>query len=66
MFSNQACINSSFLLPNNEHYCCTSKNHGIDIELAEKVFAIIAIIKNNSLKTIVSNKLLRILLNINF
>ncbi|CAD7081549.1 unnamed protein product [Hermetia illucens] len=53
IFKSQACINGSCLLPNDEHYCCTSKHHGIDIAAAEEIFKNIRRIENESLKQII-------------
>lgn len=50
-----ACINASFLLPDDEHYSCSSKHHGVDLQLAEVGFRIIARIENESLKSVVSS-----------
>lgn len=54
IFKNQACINASFLLENNEHYGCTSKHHGVNIDAAEKTFEFIRKVENPSIKQIVS------------
>lgn len=53
VFRSQSCINSSFLLANEEHYCCTPKHHGIDMSKAENVFAEIARIENETITDIV-------------
>jgi hypothetical protein len=56
VFSSQACLNCSFLLPNDEHYCCTSRNHGVSLPLAEQCFAAIAQVENISIKELVSTE----------
>jgi E3 ubiquitin-protein ligase HERC4 len=56
VFSSQACLNCSFLLPNDEHYCCTLRNHGVCLPLAEQCFAAIAQGENNSIKELVSTE----------
>lgn len=48
------CINGSFLLPNNKHFCCTSKHHGIDIVQAQACFSAIARVEHPSIIDIVS------------
>ncbi|KAL0272513.1 UNVERIFIED_CONTAM: hypothetical protein PYX00_005450 [Menopon gallinae] len=53
VFRSQSCINSSFLLSNEEHYCCTPKHHGIDIIKAENVFSEIARIENQSITDVI-------------
>ncbi|KAK3089327.1 hypothetical protein FSP39_002760 [Pinctada imbricata] len=32
IFSSAACLNASFLLPDEEHYGCSSKKHGLDMD----------------------------------
>lgn len=53
VFKSLACINGSFLMPNEEHYCCTSKRHGIDIDAAELAFSTIGKIENDSMRGLV-------------
>ncbi|KRT83036.1 Regulator of chromosome condensation repeat containing protein [Oryctes borbonicus] len=53
IFKSLSCLNGSFLLANDEHYYCTSKHHGIDVDLAEKTFNIIAKFENETLKNLV-------------
>lgn len=54
VFRSLASINGSFLLPNEEHYYCTSKHHGLDLHSAEKTFALIARTDHSSVKELVS------------
>lgn len=54
IFSSQACINCSFLLPQNEHFCCTSKHHGVDVSFAEQCFQILSTVANESIQRLVS------------
>lgn len=56
VFSSQACINCSFLLPNDEHYCCMSRRHGVDLPLAEQCFSAIGRVENSSIKELVSTE----------
>lgn len=53
VFKSLACINASFLLPNGEHYCCTSKHHGLNLEAAEKGFSWIGKIENDSVRELI-------------
>lgn len=54
VFRSLACLNGSFLLANEQHYYCTSKHHGVDLEMAEKTFTLIARCENSSIKDLVS------------
>ena len=56
IFSSQACLNCSFLLPNDEHYCCTLRNHGVSLPLVEQCFSAIGQVENNSVKELVSTE----------
>lgn len=53
IFKHLSCMNASFLLDNNKHFCCTSKHHGINVELAETTFDAIRKIEHESLKHLV-------------
>ncbi|KAI4456139.1 ubiquitin-protein ligase e3a-related [Holotrichia oblita] len=53
IFKSLSCLNGSFLLPNDEHYYCTSKHHGVDVPLAETIFGMIAKFENDSLKNLI-------------
>lgn len=53
IFKSQACINASFLLSNNQHFCCTTKHHGVDLHNAIEAFECIRKIENESLKQII-------------
>lgn len=53
VFKSLACMNGSFLLANEEHYCCSSKHHGIDLDLAEKTFSLIGKFENQTIKDVV-------------
>ncbi|KAL3877452.1 hypothetical protein ACJMK2_035156 [Sinanodonta woodiana] len=41
-FSSASCINASFLLKNDEHYGCNSRNHGVDLEAVKANFKLLA------------------------
>ncbi|XP_024937570.1 probable E3 ubiquitin-protein ligase HERC4 isoform X3 [Cephus cinctus] len=53
VFRSQACINGSFLLSNDAHYCCSSKHHGVDIDQATRLFGIISELENNTIKELI-------------
>jgi len=53
VMSAESCINGSFLLDNERHYSCNSKNPGVDITLALSCFASIARAQNDSIKNII-------------
>ncbi|XP_044756595.1 probable E3 ubiquitin-protein ligase HERC4 isoform X2 [Coccinella septempunctata] len=55
VFKSLQCLNGSFLLSNNAHYWCTSKHHGVDMELAEKCFSLIGKYENDTIKEIIWN-----------
>ncbi|CAG2067565.1 unnamed protein product, partial [Timema podura] len=55
VFSSQACVNASFLLPEDQHYCCSSRNHGLDINVAEKAFTSLSRVENMSIKELIMN-----------
>ncbi|XP_053683215.1 probable E3 ubiquitin-protein ligase HERC4 isoform X2 [Sabethes cyaneus] len=50
VFKSLACFNASWLLPNGEHLCCTSKHPGVDVEAAEESFENIRKIEHDTLK----------------
>ena len=53
VFKSLACINASFLLDNNQHVCCSSKHHGIDVIRAEETFDFVRKIEHENLKTLI-------------
>ncbi|XP_070528774.1 probable E3 ubiquitin-protein ligase HERC4 isoform X3 [Cardiocondyla obscurior] len=53
VFRSQACINASFLLNNDTHYGCSSKNHGVDIDNAIRLFGIISELDNNTIQELI-------------
>ncbi|KAJ4427740.1 hypothetical protein ANN_25393 [Periplaneta americana] len=57
VFNSLACVNCSFLLPDDEHYCCTSRHHGVSLPLAEKCFTSISRVENESIKELVNIQL---------
>lgn len=55
IFKSLASFNGSFLLENDAHICCSSKNPGVNIESAEQAFNFIRKMESESLKHIVSD-----------
>lgn len=53
VFKSLACINASFLLENHKHYCCSSKNPGVNLVKAEETFNFIARSGNEEAKKLV-------------
>uniref|UniRef100_A0A1B0DQI6 HECT-type E3 ubiquitin transferase n=1 Tax=Phlebotomus papatasi TaxID=29031 RepID=A0A1B0DQI6_PHLPP len=53
IFKNQACLNASFLKETEEHTPCTSKNHGVDVAIAENAFEYIRKVENESIKNLI-------------
>ncbi|XP_012252634.2 probable E3 ubiquitin-protein ligase HERC4 isoform X1 [Athalia rosae] len=53
VFSSQACLNASFLLADDAHYGCSSKQHGVDLELATKLYTTIADLDNSTIKELI-------------
>lgn len=53
VFKSLACFNASFLEDNNQHFCCTSKHHGLDLKKAEETFDFVRKIDNDNLKTLI-------------
>ncbi|XP_066590462.1 probable E3 ubiquitin-protein ligase HERC4 [Prorops nasuta] len=54
VFRSQACLNASFLSNNDSHFGCSSKNHGIDLEQAAKLFGIISELDNVTIQELIS------------
>ncbi|KAM7357848.1 HECT and RLD domain containing E3 ubiquitin ligase 4 isoform 2-T4 [Cochliomyia hominivorax] len=63
IFKSPACINASFLLPDYSHFCCTSKHHGVDLKSAEIAFGYLRKIENESLKSVIWDKITNELLS---
>ncbi|KAK9891763.1 hypothetical protein WA026_016561 [Henosepilachna vigintioctopunctata] len=55
VFRSLQCLNGSFLLENNEHYSCSSKNPGLNERLADKCFSLIARYENDTIKEMIWN-----------
>ncbi|XP_037933955.1 probable E3 ubiquitin-protein ligase HERC4 isoform X2 [Teleopsis dalmanni] len=56
-FKSMACWNSSFLLDNSKHFCCSIKNNGVNFLDASTVFSYLRKIENESLKNIIFEKI---------
>ncbi|XP_043262293.1 probable E3 ubiquitin-protein ligase HERC4 [Colletes gigas] len=52
VFKSQACLNGSFLL-NDNHYGCSSKQHGLDLNRASRSFGIIRELDNNTIQELI-------------
>lgn len=52
-FKSLACINGSWLLSNDLHFCCTSKHMGVDMNAAENTFDNIRKIEHDTLKQVI-------------
>ncbi|XP_076173074.1 HECT and RLD domain containing E3 ubiquitin ligase 4 isoform X2 [Ptiloglossa arizonensis] len=53
VFKSEACINGSFLLNNDNHYGCSSKQHGLDLDQASRSFGIIRELDNNAIQELI-------------
>ncbi|XP_011152046.1 probable E3 ubiquitin-protein ligase HERC4 isoform X1 [Harpegnathos saltator] len=53
VFRSQACINGSFLRANDAHYGCSRKHHGVDIDSAIKLYAIISKLENKTIQELI-------------
>ncbi|XP_011505541.1 PREDICTED: probable E3 ubiquitin-protein ligase HERC4 [Ceratosolen solmsi marchali] len=62
VFKSQACINASFLLTNNAHYNCSYRQHGVDLEVATRVFGLISEIVNTTISELIWTCITEVLL----
>lgn len=53
IFKSQACLNGSFLLEDDQHFCCTSKHHGVNFTTAVSAFNYLRKVEHETLKTLV-------------
>ncbi|XP_021697448.1 probable E3 ubiquitin-protein ligase HERC4 isoform X1 [Aedes aegypti] len=53
VFKSLACFNGSWLLPNEQHLCCSSRQPGVDMEAAEETFENIRKIEHDTLKQMI-------------
>ncbi|XP_036336674.1 probable E3 ubiquitin-protein ligase HERC4 [Rhagoletis pomonella] len=56
IFKSQACLNGSFLL-GDKHFCCTSKQPGVDLVEVKQTFDYIRKVEHESLKQIIWDKI---------
>ncbi|XP_023212760.1 probable E3 ubiquitin-protein ligase HERC4 [Centruroides sculpturatus] len=64
VFSSSSCLNGSFLLSNNMHYDCSTRNHGIDINEAKSGFHHIKSAENSTIPELVGNCLENLMPNL--
>ncbi|XP_034137054.1 probable E3 ubiquitin-protein ligase HERC4 isoform X1 [Drosophila guanche] len=53
IFKSQACLNGSFLLPNEKHFGCSVRNYGLDLTAAEVAFDHLRNVQNESIKQVI-------------
>nr|XP_014095758.1 probable E3 ubiquitin-protein ligase HERC4 [Bactrocera oleae] len=56
IFKSQACLNGSFLVEN-KHFCCTSKQPGVDLLQVKQTFDFIRKVEHESIKQIIWDKI---------
>ncbi|XP_030028644.1 probable E3 ubiquitin-protein ligase HERC4 isoform X2 [Manduca sexta] len=57
VFGSLACVNASFLLPNNAHFGCNTKTPGVDLRKAEEAFTLVSRFENSSIKELIFSHL---------
>lgn len=57
VFGSLACINASFLLPNNAHFGCNTKVPGVDLKKAEEAFTLVSRFENSTIKDLIFSNL---------
>ncbi|XP_058054803.1 probable E3 ubiquitin-protein ligase HERC4 [Anopheles bellator] len=57
IFKSLACLNGSLLLPNDQHFCCTSKHPGIDMDAATEAFDLVRKIEHESLRQLIRDSI---------
>ncbi|XP_052871929.1 probable E3 ubiquitin-protein ligase HERC4 isoform X2 [Anopheles cruzii] len=57
IFKSLACLNGSLLLPNDQHFCCTSKHPGLDMEAATETFDLVRKIEHESLRQLIRDSI---------
>ncbi|XP_023933810.2 probable E3 ubiquitin-protein ligase HERC4 isoform X2 [Bicyclus anynana] len=53
VFGSLACINASFLLTQNAHFCCNTKTPGVDLTKAEEAFTLISRLENSTIQELI-------------
>lgn len=64
IFKSQACLNGSFLLSQDKHFSCSSRNYGVDLKAAQMAFDNLRKVENQSIKQVVSGEESMIMLRI--
>lgn len=64
IFKSQACLNGSFLLSQDKHFSCSSRNYGVDLKAAQMAFDNLRKVENQSIKQVVSGDESMIMLRI--
>uniref|UniRef100_A0A182SW13 HECT-type E3 ubiquitin transferase n=1 Tax=Anopheles maculatus TaxID=74869 RepID=A0A182SW13_9DIPT len=57
IFKSLACLNGSLLLPNDAHFCCTSKHPGVDMSAAEATFDQIRKVERESIRQLIRDSI---------
>ena len=67
VFGFQACLNASFLTPNDAHHFCTSNNSGIDVEAWNTTCDKLKGCQNETIRDLVLNQMTKyVVLNLLF
>ncbi|XP_073978964.1 HECT and RLD domain containing E3 ubiquitin ligase 4 isoform X2 [Rhodnius prolixus] len=61
VLSSQCCINGSFLLKKDMHYCCTSRHHGLDMTSVQQCFTAISRLRNETVKNVIYDSVVSLL-----
>ncbi|KAH8303684.1 hypothetical protein KR018_011658 [Drosophila ironensis] len=62
IFKSQACLNGSFLLDNDRHLGCSTRNYGLDLKTARTAFDHLRIVENESIKQVIWDNITKELL----
>lgn len=62
IFKSQSCLNGSFLLDQDKHFGCSSRNYGLDLTAAQLAFDNLRKVENQSIKQVVSSIRKRLIL----
>ncbi|XP_017842940.1 probable E3 ubiquitin-protein ligase HERC4 isoform X1 [Drosophila busckii] len=57
IFKSQACLNGSFLLAQDKHFCCSARNYGLDLAAAQLAFDNLRKVENESIKQVIWDNL---------
>ncbi|KAH8302427.1 hypothetical protein KR044_006384, partial [Drosophila immigrans] len=53
IFKSQACLNGSFLLDQDKHFACSTRNNGLDLKMAQLAFDNLRKVENQSIKQVI-------------